>query len=52
MLGQRRETPRWANDLVLQKEMLGQKRGTPRWADELVVAMAGIRITVRAREDT
>ena len=36
MMGQRHETPRWANDLVCQVYMLGRRRGTPRWADELM----------------
>ena len=34
MLGHRKATPRWANDLVWQLEMLGRRQGTPRWADE------------------
>ena len=32
----RQETPRWANDLVLQYEMLGQIQETPIWTDEPV----------------
>ena len=36
MLGRRRETPKWANKLVCQKDMLGRRQGTPRWADELM----------------
>ena len=36
MLGQRRATPRWANELVWKSEILGQRQGTPRWADEPV----------------
>ena len=36
MLGQRRETPRWVNDLVWKSQMLGRIQGTPRWADEPV----------------
>ena len=36
MLGQRQETPRWANGLAWQVEMLGWRRGKPRWEDELV----------------
>ena len=36
MMGQRREKPRWANDLVLQPEMLGRRQETPRWEDELL----------------
>ena len=36
ILGQRRSTPKWANDLMWQSEMLGRIQGTPRWADEPV----------------
>ena len=36
MLGCRKETPRWMNDLIWQPEMLGRRQGTPRWADEPV----------------
>ena len=36
MLGRRRATPRWANDLVWKLEMLGGRKGTPRWAYEPV----------------
>ena len=36
IMGQRRETPRWANDLVWQIDVLGCRLGMPRWADELV----------------
>ena len=36
MLGQRRATPRWANDLVWQSEIMGRRQGTPGWADEPV----------------
>ena len=34
MLGRRRATPRWENDLMRQLEMLGRIQGTPRWAYE------------------
>ena len=34
MLGWRRATPRWANDLAWQLEMLGLRQGTPMWEDE------------------
>ena len=36
MMGQRRATPRWANDLVWKLELLGRRQGTRRWADEPV----------------
>ena len=36
MLGRRRGTPKWTNDLVWQSEMLGQRQGKPRWEDEPV----------------
>ena len=36
MMGRRRATPRWANELVWKSEMLGQRQGTPMWADEPV----------------
>ena len=34
MLGWRRATLGWENDLVWQSEMQGQRQGTPRWEDE------------------
>ena len=36
MLGQRRDTPRWADDLVWQSEILGLRQGTTMWEDEPV----------------
>ena len=36
ILGRRRATPRWANDLMWQSEILGRRQGTPRWVDEPV----------------
>ena len=34
ILGRRRATPRWGNDLVWQSETMGRRQGTPRCADE------------------
>ena len=36
ILGRRKATHRWVNDLVCQSDILGQRQGKPRWADEPV----------------
>ena len=36
MLGQRRETPWWTNDLVRLAEMLEWRQVTPGWVDDFV----------------
>ena len=50
MPGRRRDTLRWANDLVWRTEILGQRRETTGWVDEPpVLSMVDIGVTGRVK---